>query len=217
MIRNFSQSLVPSLFVPICALLISGCYDSGSKADGDGAEDVIAEPDSGDTAGEEPTSEWTACAVPSDCVFVSKGCCSPCGIPSLDDYDVINRVYVEEHHTDVCPDPIPCPNCATEPNPELVATCIDGRCTGMDIGTEDFSACTADDECVIRVPDCCECGADTSHSNLIAFRVDAWSTFMQIVCDPMVDCPMCEPIYPVDAEPFCDTDGHCAVRFIPTP
>jgi len=208
------------------SFLLSACYESGAGGDADVREDVTPDADSADTpveadvpdqGEEELPPDWAACSVPSDCVLENKGCCDPCGVPSLDDYDAINSDWTDEHSLAVCADPVPCPLCLTAPNPELLATCIEGRCTGVDIGAEDFSACTADDECVIRVPDCCECGADTSRDNLIAFRHDAWSTLLQLLCDPMVDCPMCEPIYPADAEPFCDEDGHCAVRFIPTP
>jgi hypothetical protein len=231
MIRKVLKIPVSCLLAPFLALLVSGCYESGQGTEGDGADDVDAEADSTDAplesdapdadawdgTDEEPAPDWTACVAPTDCVLVSTGCCPPCGVPSLDDYEAINEDYALERFEEMCPDPIPCPACETEPNPELLATCIAGRCTGVDTGAEDFSACTDDDECVIRVPDCCECGADTSHHNLIALRYDGWAVLRPLVCDPMVDCPMCEPIYPVDAEPFCDEDGHCAVRIIPTP
>ena len=161
--------------------------------------------------------DWAACQVPSDCVIVSNGCCDTCGMPTLNEVDGVNKSFLDEHYDDVCENPIPCPRCATMLNPELIATCLEGFCLAVDAGAEDISACTGSEECVIRTPECCECGADMTPEVLIAVRSDSRRDLEELVCDPDVDCAMCAPVYPDNVEAVCDDDGHCAALITPPP
>lgn len=153
------------------------------------------------------------CADNSECELALDRCCGPCGEPTLDDFDAINGEYREEHREAVCPEPEPCPECASQPNPALGATCEDSLCRGFDVRTMDLSACTADDDCRLRVTECCECGGDTSPASLIAIRADANAEYQSLVCDVETGCAGCAPVYPTDeVEAHCADDGHCDVR-----
>jgi hypothetical protein len=86
------------------------------------------------------------------------------------------------------------------------------RCEAIDLRAHPVSACTDDSECRLRVPDCCECGADTSFERLVAVRADASATLEPLLCDPGTGCTECAPVYPSSVEAYCAPDGHCAVR-----
>ncbi len=156
------------------------------------------------------------CAEPSDCTLAANTCCGVCGRPSLGDMDAIAAAKEEAHRRAVCPDPDPiCPGCAAMPNPNLGATCDreEGRCTAFDIEQHEVSACTRDEDCIVRVPDCCACGADTSAFNLVALRADRVADYLAMVCDTGMTCLECEPVYPPNVEAFCDrASGHCRLR-----
>ena len=233
---------LPCALAALC-LVLAGCYegtrnttgdgttdtagDDGGAADtpADGAGDPVSDPagDPGTDPMEEEENEvigpdWAACLVPSDCVIVANSCCGVCGMPTLADMDAANKNFLEEHYDAVCdiPDPI-CPGCAEMPNPELVATCEEGRCLAVDLGAEDLTLCTSNDDCVIRTPVCCECGADMSPMSLVAIRNDGRSALEDLVCDPDFGCTECAPTYPDNVEAICDDDNHCAAWIIPPP
>jgi hypothetical protein len=221
----------------LCMAAAAGCYEDSSNrdADADAQADPLPDPDgidvstddaavddadvSGDPNEEETVVDFSACTVPSECVFAIIDCCGPCGVPSLSDYDAINAEFLDEHHAAVCTDPDPiCPGCAVMPNPELITTCdATGHCLGLDTGAEDLSLCSVDEDCRIRARDCCECGASMSYDNLIAIRTDAGAEYSDLVCDPDMGCPECAPEYPGDVQAICDEDGHCTAWVIPTP
>ncbi|MFH1435527.1 MAG: hypothetical protein ABIJ56_07395 [Pseudomonadota bacterium] len=212
----------------------AGCYEGTQNTTGDGTTDTTGD-DAGaidtpadsvddpvtDAAGDpavDPVEEtevigpdWTSCLVPSDCVIVANSCCGVCGMPTLADMDAANKNFLEEHYDAVCDDPDPiCPGCAEMPNPELVATCEEGRCLAVDLGAEDLTLCASSDDCVIRTPECCECGADMTPMSLVAIRIDAQAALAGLVCDPDSGCPECAPVYPDNVDAICDGDGHCA-------
>ena len=214
--RTFSIVLVALCMAP------GGCYEAAVGTTGDGAADTVSDDGgAGDQAGD-PVEEgegpdWAACRASSDCVIVSNGCCDTCGMPTLADVDGVNKSFLGEHYDDVCPDPVPCPRCATMPNPELIATCREGFCLAMDAGADELTACTSSEECVIRTPECCECGADMTPGALIAIRSDSRRELEELVCDPDSDCPACAPVYPDNVEAVCDDDSHCTALITPPP
>jgi hypothetical protein len=73
-------------------------------------------------------------------------------------------------------------------------------------------ACAADSDCRLRVTGCCECGGSTASWDLIAIAHDGEADYQALVCDPEQACDECAPVYPVDVEAYCATDGHCATR-----
>jgi hypothetical protein len=162
--------------------------------------------------------DWGACAVPSECILSANTCCGVCGMPELGDVDGVHRERTAEHYLAVCPDsadgPIDCPDCPVALNPDLIPTCAAGRCAVIDVGMEALSECSDDSECVVRVPDCCPCGADTSPYRLIALRGDRVGDYEARVCDPGTGCPECEPMYPADVRAICGAEGHCQIELI---
>ncbi len=153
---------------------------------------------------------WLACEEPSDCSLAPAGCCLPCDEVTLDDVDAVNRTGQADHRAAVCPEGAACPPCAPPETPHLIATCATRQCAAIDLRQHPVTACTRDDECRIRVPDCCECGADTRVERLIAVR--AGSAIDALVCDSLSACRGCAPVYPDAVEAYCAADGHCAVR-----
>jgi hypothetical protein len=163
-------------------------------------------------AGGSPPVGWEVCELNSDCALTAASCCGVCGEPALGDVDAVNRERLDQHLEDVCPDPQPCPKCAVATNPDLHATCDNGACLALDIRAHGASACSADDDCRLRVTGCCECGGSTASWDLIAIRSDGEATYEALVCDPAWACDACVPVYPPDVEAYCATDGHCATR-----
>ena len=158
---------------------------------------------------------WSACDLTSECTLASDGCCDVCSVPTLADVDAVNAARLDAHFAEVCPVPVPCPRCATRPNPELVATCDGGTCRALDVGALAITACTADSDCRLRTTACCECGGDTDPWALIAVATTGEGAYAALVCDPGVACQECLPQYPDTVEAFCDLDHHCAVRDAP--
>jgi len=223
-----SRRRIFSIVLVALCMAIGGCYEVTVGTTGDGAADTVyddggatdgADDQAGDSVeeGEGPVPDWASCRVPSDCVIVANGCCDTCGLPTLADVDAVNKSLLDEHFDDVCGVPIPCPQCITMPNPELIATCREGLCLAMDVGDDELTACTSSEDCVIRTPECCECGADMTPGVLIAIRSDSRRDLEELVCDPDYGCLECEPDYPDNVEAVCDDDSHCTARIIPPP
>ncbi len=224
----------------MCALVLAGCGgtahppgDGGADASrdaavgdanadgapGDGAADASRDATVGDGGADAARDAGPLrCSEPSDCVLAIKDCCGPCGRPTLADFDAIHVAEREAHRRMVCPDPHPiCPGCAAMDNPNLGATCdrATGECVGFDVERDEVSACRHDADCIVRVPDCCPCGADTSPFRLLALNQARVSDYEAMVCDRATACAECEPTYPPNVEAYCDTTaGHCRLRTI---
>ncbi len=151
-----------------------------------------------------------ACGVPSDCVVVLNGCCDTCGPASASDRLAVNKNRVDEVAKEVCSEPVPCPKCASFPNPALVATCEAGRCKLVDLSLEPLAKCATDADCRLRTNTCCECGGPTDAGHLTA--VGKQGGIESIVCDPGFACDECLPQYPSDAVAVC-VDGHCSASY----
>ena len=123
----------------------------------------------------------------------------------------VNASSVEAHFMAVCPVPMPCPRCATFLNPYLIATCNGGRCEPRDTRLEGYASCSVDEECRLRTRECCECGGTTDPYSLIAIRIDMDPAYSSAVCDPLMACPECLPMYPSEARAVCRM-GHCEVE-----
>jgi hypothetical protein len=166
--------------------------------------------------GPPPPPDYYSCSVPSECALTSTTCCGTCGRPTVADVDAVTASRRDAHYLDIaCPEartePPVCPDCPSALNPNLLATCAAGRCAEVDVETDPALAeCSDDADCVIRVPDCCECGADTSPYNLIALRASAVAELVNTVCDPDEGCDDCLPTYPAEAEARC-VSGFCRV------
>jgi hypothetical protein len=163
---------------------------------------------------------WARCDVPSDCILAPEsGCCFPCGDAlALEDVRAISRHFAEQYYESQCPGALECPACAPATNPSLQTTCNAGFCEAIDVRRLPLSACTSDDECRLRVPDCCECGAEVNPETLIALNVDQGGAYTPLVCGPFGDDPGEDPCFPCAAEypdtleAYCAADGHCDIR-----
>jgi hypothetical protein len=161
---------------------------------------------------EDHDRNWDHCNRTSDCIVVSNSCCDACGEPTLAQVDAVNRFRVDDQRDDVCPDPVPCPKCASQDNPDLLATCAAERCQAVDIRTHAVSSCALDTDCKLRVSGCCECGGSTLPEALIAINASLETAYRELACDAGQACAECAPVYPTEVEAHCAPDGHCAVR-----
>jgi hypothetical protein len=197
----------PSLRLSIVILTLAlGCGSSSRTADGGPGSD--AEPGRDSSTPTDAGTDWGACDVPSDCVIVERACCASCGTPpTLEAVDAVNGARLGDWREEVCPVSPGCPPCLVAENPNLAATCSAGRCTAFDL-SRDHGDCTVDTDCVIRVPDCCPCGADTSIPRLVAIAAAQVGDYVSRVCDPMQACLECEPAYPPEVVASC-LSGIC--------
>lgn len=161
------------------------------------------------------------CTVTSDCTLVGRSCCDPCGRPELEQVAAASTDRTSDYYLDVaCPEardePPICPECASMPNPHLVATCdqtgFRPACAAVDLSTPAYASCTIDDDCVLAAPECCPCG-DISPYETIAVRADA--DLGAVLCDePGFACPPCAPIFDDGVTARCDA-GACVVDIAP--
>jgi hypothetical protein len=159
----------------------------------------------GGSSGSGGTGDPTSCEVPSDCVLVPSSCCV-CGVPELGDVTAVNLQGAAEY-TQTCGMGPAC-LCPTALNPNLVATCASETCQAVDIREHAVSECSDDDECRVRVSQCCECGGDTSPGSLVA--VGTGLGYDELVCDPLGLCTECAPDYPPEVSALCET-GRCTL------
>lgn len=155
-------------------------------------------------------STENACTHNGECTLTSRTCCGVCGAPNLEDVIALPFSSIDDYRATACEgDPL-CPGCASAPNPNLFATCNAATCVAIDVGATAIAQCEVDDDCVLRVAGCCECG-DTSPEALVSLRADALLDYLALVCDAEVPCDDCVPTYPDDQEAYCDA-GRCAQR-----
>ncbi len=157
------------------------------------------------------TPSFQSCTGPGQCTLSFKGCCAPCGAPTLDDVQGVNREHTDEFFKFTCPEPVPCPKCALGLEPNLAAFCENKACKALDVRTDPVSACATDADCQLRYAGCCEgCGGGVE--GLIALSTNELQTYTQQVCAPDTACPACAPQYPEGFAALCGADKHCAVK-----
>jgi hypothetical protein len=179
-----------------------------------GAVTLIAGAGCGGTTVVPPgTVDWKACTGPGQCELALKGCCAPCGAPAVTDMDGVHREHVDDHRQAVCPEPMPCPKCATGFEPNLAAFCENKACAALDVREHSISNCEGDADCQLRYAGCCEaCGG--APEALIALNKTELQTYAQQVCAPDQDCPACAPIYPEGYAAVCNAKKHCEVKLV---
>jgi hypothetical protein len=157
------------------------------------------------------SAAYAICDGPGQCVALVPGCCGGCGAPTLAEVTGVNSDKQDAFRAATCGDPHPvCPACPTAPEPNLVAYCANGSCQAHDVRVDDVSACTKDDDCMLRAASCCEpCGP--SSFELIALAKTHASDYRAKVCRPDAACSKCLPVYPAGLTASCASDGHCRV------
>ncbi|MBW2464316.1 MAG: hypothetical protein JRH11_21885 [Deltaproteobacteria bacterium] len=201
------------------SVLLAACTDSHDASDSGTRDSSLTDSSAGDSGAIDsgpddggPPPDYFACDYPIDCVVTANTCCGVCGRATADDVTSINGDRRDDYYADIaCTEPVPCPACAEMPNPNLIAGCtgVSGMCSLIDIeNDEEISGCSTNDDCIVRVPTCCACGADTSPHNLVAVSRDGLGVLLPQICDPRADCATCEPVYPDDVSAVC-TEGLC--------
>jgi hypothetical protein len=161
---------------------------------------------------------FAACSEPGTCALALKGCCAPCGAPTLDNFDAIFEGSVDAHRAAVCPDPAaePCPKCPTVIDSTLFAYCdLDaGACKGARLDDTRFSECTKPSDCVLRLGlECCECG---STGDWVAVANAKLGELQQVLCTVDEACAKCQPQPPPEYSATCNA-GRCEVVIAATP
>jgi hypothetical protein len=163
--------------------------------------------------------DYDACAVASDCVIASNGCCGVCDVPDLSAHDVIaynpkfqrqllcNFVRGASAPDSDVPACEPCPPTGAGVINYLVAQCVQHQCSVLDLRDPSFSACESDADCVLRHgTGCCQ---SCSNAELVALRKDV--AIEKLVCDGAVP-PVCAACTPSGsfARAVCSA-GRCTV------
>src|SRR4051794_10261503 len=94
-----------------CRVSVEGAGGSGAGAGGGGGG-----------------GDFGACDGPGQCELVATGCCGGCVTPELSSLAAVNQARAADFAKSVCPEPLPCPKCAAQPNPNLFTTCQEGHC-----------------------------------------------------------------------------------------
>lgn len=191
------------------SVLLAGCGESHSYT----CDGPACDRDAGTDGGGDPS--LFTCSGPEECVVIPRSCCGSCGAATREDAIAVRADRAADWSAMACDsgdDPIACPGCFMEQDPTLLAGCEEGRCVVVDLHEHPSAQCTVDAECVLRARECCECGADTSYTGLVAINSIGRSAFEEVVCNTDTGCPECAPVYPEDATPAC-ASGHCEVQW----
>jgi hypothetical protein len=119
-------------------------------------------------------------------------------MPELKDFEAINASFVEE-----CSCQGPACGCATMENPNLATTCEAGSCKGFDVRQEEYSACSGDQDCTLRMGlGCCE-ACQGGEFNLVAVNVNQTALTEALCGNELIGCPDCAPQYPPNKKAAC--------------
>lgn len=176
--------------------------DTGTVAIDTGAIDTgsVALPDAG----------AAQCEAHSDCAIRAASCCGRCGAATDTDFLAAPVSALAAIAAAICEaEGNPgCPECAAPDDPELVALCREGRCVGVDLGTEPITECSAPSDCVLAARECCACGLIEAPA-AIAYN-PARGTPNTYVCDDGTACPPCVPTFASGVTAGC-VAGRCVV------
>jgi hypothetical protein len=201
----FSTALGISLSVLACG----GNVNVGGTGGSGGTVGSSASTSSASTSSSTGADDFYSCNGPGQCTLAGTGCCSKCGPPALADFAAVSVSKLADYQKYVCPEPQPCPGCATVFDPNLIAYCSAGKCVAADIRTDALSACKADSDCHLRNgAACCESCVEDS-SQVVAVSYTASPQLAELMCAPGGGCPKCLPQYPPDLAPACGGNGHC--------
>jgi len=143
----------------------------------------------------------------------ARSCCGDCGAATRNDIIAINRRNLGSYTTSVCQN-TSCTLCYTQQDPTLLASCLNGACSVVDLLALPLTDCRTDQDCRLRTRECCECGGTTAIQSLIALRKDSEAEYRRLACDPSTACDACVPSYPEFATAKC-FGGRCTVTGMP--
>ncbi|MEP7122101.1 MAG: hypothetical protein ABJE95_14375 [Byssovorax sp.] len=201
---------VVGLLAGLSPIAAAGCGSVVGTPGGSGGGDSVTSTTTGTNVGG-GVATWGACAAPGQCELAAKGCCGTCGTPQINDVNAVNRGQESAYQADNCPEPTPCPDCASMINPDLAAFCVGVMCKPIDVRTDPVSACATDADCRLRYSDCCESCATASPDLVIALSVSGASVYTSQVCAPSQACDKCLAAYPPSVKAVCAASKHCVV------
>jgi trypsin inhibitor len=159
---------------------------------------------------------YDACKVAQDCVLASPGCCGVCDGPGVSKHDFIAYNQANVGLVSTCGNGnVACGACP-EPEPGqgttqfFVPNCVAGECVVEDIRESDVTACTAAEDCKLRMGTACCENCAGGGGDVVAVRNDG--SFEKLVCgDVLPPCSACEPPVRIFADASCNPNGRCEV------
>ena len=156
--------------------------------------------------------DTSACDAPGQCALMTTDCCgAPCDA-TASDFSAVNVDRMHEFRQDSCDVVDGCDGlgCTTPTAPRFLATCRDEQCVVQDTADLPLSACSADEDCILRFGlGCCEpCSGEAAQ--LTSVRADGLAELAALTCAPDDRCGGCFHDYPPGATAVC-VDGRCSV------
>lgn len=177
-----------------------GSGDGGSSGNADG--------------GSRPTlASLQTCERPGTCELGATGCCGLNCQPATQLIG-IRRGEAQNVIAATCDQagPVACPACASKPDPNVQAFCESGKCTVVDLRTDELSSCSNADECVLRYASCCQSCEGGSVDQIVAVREGREDDLASQLCTGTERCDRCLPVFPPNVRATCNpTTRHCQV------
>lgn len=158
--------------------------------------------------------DLVTCSAPGQCVLGAKGCCG-LGCQPDDQLVAFRRGEDQDVIAATCDQtgPVACPKCARQLPGYLQAFCTAGTCAVTDLRKDAISACTRDEDCVLRYGTCCQPCDGGSIESLVAIRSGAEGELERQICAGTEACDKCLPAFPDGARARCNpTSKHCEIQ-----
>lgn len=208
------RALVASFFfVGVVVVACGGATESNlfvgsdAGAGGDGSS-------GGADGSSKPTLEsLQTCTRPGTCELGATGCCGINCQPATQLIG-IRRGEAQNVITATCDrsQPIACPGCDAKRDPNIQAFCESGRCTVVDLRTDDLSSCSNADDCILRYASCCQSCEGGSVDEIVAIRKGREDDLSAQLCSGTERCDRCLPVFPPNVRASCNpTTRHCQV------
>ena len=185
----------------------------GSGSGGDGGSAGDGGSSSGDSGGKPALADLQSCTAPGQCVLDAPGCC---GLNCQPDSQLIGvrRGTEQEVVAATCDQagPVACPGCARKIDAATQAFCRGGACGVVDLRTDAISACTTNDDCILRYATCCQPCNGGSIDQIVAIDRAGEGELTLQLCVGNESCDKCLPSFPGTMHAQCNTaSGHCEV------
>ena len=153
---------------------------------------------------------FASCQRHVDCVVTHPGCCTSCGETLLANVVALNREAVVDYYDAACGlEPPACSPCTSFSNPYLVARCVEGQCTAIDLFQAPFTDCKVTEDCNLRSNSCCPC---QEGALVISVSVAQEPQLRAQLCDADATCEDCSSVSVTDVDAGC-REGRCVLLF----
>jgi hypothetical protein len=207
--------IASSLFVVgLVHVACGGATESNLFAGSDGGTGGDGGSSGGADGGPRPTlASLQTCSRPGTCELGATGCCGINCQPATQLIG-IRRGEGQNVIAATCDQtgPVPCPACATQLDPNVQAFCESGKCTVVDLRTDDLSSCSNADDCVLRYATCCQSCEGGGVDQIVSIRKGREDDLEAQVCAGTERCDRCLPVFPPNVRATCNpTTRHCQV------